>query len=52
MLLSQRLLEFTYKARPLRLLKLLNDILQSAGTNTVLVDNTETCLTADSSKTP
>lgn len=41
MLLSQRLLEFTSKARPLRLLKLLDDILESAGANTVLVDNTE-----------
>jgi DNA polymerase III delta prime subunit len=41
MQLSQRLLEFTSKARPLRLLKLLDDILESAGTNTVLADNTE-----------
>ena len=41
MLLSQRLLEFTSKARPLRLLNLLDHILESAGANTVLVDNTE-----------
>jgi hypothetical protein len=41
MQLSQRLLEFTSKSRPLRLLKLLDDILESAGKSTVLVDNTE-----------
>jgi hypothetical protein len=41
MLLSQRLLELTSKARPLRLLNLLDHILESAGANTVLVDNTE-----------
>ena len=41
MSLSQRLLEFTSKARPLRLLKVFDDILRSAGTDIVLADNTE-----------
>jgi len=47
MSLSQRLLEFTSKARPLRLLKVFDDILRSAGTDIVLADNREICLTHD-----
>ena len=41
LMLSQRLLDFTSKARPLRVLKLFDEILGSAGGHILLVDNTE-----------